>query len=254
MNQRAAPRQAGIHGCIFDIKRDASDDGPGLRTTVFFKGCPLACVWCQNPEGLGRPRPEGVGETLSVERLYRRVIVDRPFFQHGRGGVTLSGGEPTLQMGFAGAFLRRLKRAGVHTAIETCGHFPFARFREEMLPWLDLIYFDLKLIDPERSLRYTGQSNALILENFDHLLQEASIPILPRIPLIPEITDRRENLAGWGDLLRKRRVNDCGLLAYNPLWHDKARKLDIEPDYPNAAFMSQAAVRQCAAHLQSTSL
>ena len=128
---------------IFDIKRDCSEDGPGIRTTVFFKGCPLTCVWCQNPEGQARTPEisyraeachpsecpvhalEPVGYWIGLEELLYRVLIDEPFFKATGGGVTLSGGETTLQMEFAHHFLKRLKEREIHTALETCGFFNY---------------------------------------------------------------------------------------------------------------------------------
>ena len=155
---------------IFDIKRGSSEDGPGIRTTVFFKGCPLSCVWCQNPEGVSKEvetdvNGDPVGSLISLDELLYRVRQDRPFYDSSGGGVTLSGGEPTLQMAFNHHFLKALKEEGIHTAIETCGLFNYESFKQRMLPWLDLIYFDIKLIDDKESQKYTGCSNKQILEH-----------------------------------------------------------------------------------------
>lgn len=228
---------------IFDIKRDSTEDGPGIRTTVFFKGCPLSCVWCQNPEGIER-NPEydrngdRVGYWIGLEELRYRVRQDQPFYTSSNGGVTLSGGEPTLQMGFAHHFLKALKTDGVHTAIETCGLFNYRRFHAELLPWLDLIYFDLKLIDDFQSRRYTGRSNGPILDNFSRLIAEAKIPVIPRIPLVPGITDRPANLSGLARYLASEGITGCTLLPYNPLWHDKLKRLGKTSPYGRATFMS----------------
>jgi pyruvate formate lyase activating enzyme len=284
---------------IFDIKRNCSEDGPGIRTTVFFKGCPLSCVWCQNPEGLSRTpsitfrsdacRPslcgapcvkvcpahalrmadslavdhaactrcdlcfavcpsralEPVGYRVSVEKLLYKVLIDKPFFLATNGGVTLSGGEPTMQMSFVSRFLERLKEEGVHTALETCGLFYFKRFRELALPHLDLIYFDLKLFDDAASRRYTGQSSRLILANFARLLEEADIPVVPRIPLIPGLTDTEENLSGLARFLRQHKVAACSLMPYNPLWRDKLEKLGLTTTYQHAGFMPKEREDTC---------
>ena len=187
---------------IFDIKRDCSEDGPGIRTTVFFKGCPLSCSWCQNPEGreahpelaydAGLCRPsqcgtpcievcpenclqleqgelrlnrdsctacnrcsavcptgalEASGYWIGLDDLLYRLLIDKVFYQSSGGGVTLSGGEVTQQMEFAHHLLRALKAENIDTAIETSGFFNYRQFKQLMLPWIDLIYFDLKLID-----------------------------------------------------------------------------------------------------------
>ncbi len=238
---------------IFDIKRDCSEDGPGIRTTVFFKGCPLSCVWCQNPEGQAKApelscRLEPVGYWIGLDELLYRVMIDEPFFKGTGGGITLSGGEATLQMEFAHHFLRRLKQRGIHTALETCGFFNYRRFRERLLPYLDLIYFDLKLIDAAASRRYTGKPNQLILENFSRLAAEAKIPIIPRIPLIPGITAEPENLAGLARFLAKHPAAAATLLPYNPLWLDKPKRLGKTAKYRRRSFMTEEEISACRKH------
>lgn len=279
---------------IFDIKRDCSEDGPGIRTTVFFKGCPLSCVWCQNPEGRDKQptlsytamncQPERCGTAcievctenclylsqgkLTIERerctvcnrccdvcpsgalqpsgywieldeMLYRLLIDRPFYQSSGGGVTLSGGEVTQQMEFVHHLLKALKQEGIQTAIETSGFFNYRRFCELLLPWLDLIYFDLKLIDDSASRQYTGQTNRLILENFRKLVDVAQVPVIPRVPLVPGITTDRENLQGIAEFLTRHGMDDATLLPYNPLWADKAIKLGEMPRYSRTTFMTQ---------------
>ncbi len=235
---------------IFDIKRDSSADGPGIRTTVFFKGCPLSCIWCQNPEGK-KLSPESdvsgnqIGTWYSVDELTYRLLQDKPFFISTGGGVTLSGGEPTLQMDFAGRLLQALKREGIHTALETCGFFSYESFKEKMLPWLDLIYFDIKLIDAIDSEQYCGQPNKRILDNFSQLIKDAGIPIIPRIPLIPEITTTEKNLKGIASFLTKHGIKSCELMSYNPLWVDKLQKLGITSSYTRSSYMTSAERKAC---------
>lgn len=284
---------------IFDIKRNCSEDGPGIRTTVFFKGCPLSCIWCQNPEGKAkgprlsfiseRCRPsecgtpcldvceagclylgqtlqvdhstctrcdrcfkvcptnalKAIGYWITLEELLYKVSIDKPFYQSTNGGVTLSGGEPTLQMEFIHHFLKELKKKGIHTALETCGFFNLETFRKQVLPYLDLIYFDLKLIDDIESRRYTGQSNQCILENFVTLTCEAEIPLVPRIPLVPKITATKENLTGVSKFLRQHKVTTCSLMPYNPLWQDKLKSLGLTTKYRHSSFMTRAEKKVC---------
>lgn len=290
-------------GLIFDIKRDCSEDGPGIRTTVFFKGCPLSCVWCHNPEGISTqpalsfssercnpvecggyaclavcplnvpsfdfenqkvcidhdacarcekcfevctPRAlEPVGNWWSVEELIKKVLIDKPFFDSTGGGVTLSGGEPTMQMEFLHRFLVALKKERINTGLETSGMFPLKQFQTDILPYLDFIYFDLKLIDPEESRQYTGISNDKILRNFVILKNEAPIPLIPRIPLIPGITATENNLYGISQFLQKSGVMECALMPYNPLWQDKAVHCGIDIRYSNPEFMSQRQEEDC---------
>jgi pyruvate formate lyase activating enzyme len=228
---------------IFDIKRDSTEDGPGIRTTVFFKGCPMSCVWCHNPEGIEKNSERDdngntIGYWIGLEELLYRVHQDKPFYRSSNGGVTLSGGEPTQQMAFAHRFLKALKRESIHTAIETCGLFNYKHFCSKLLPWLDLIYFDLKLIDDFQSRRFTGCSNGLILENFSRLIHKAKIPVIPRIPLVPGITDSSSNLSGLANYLSSQGITTCTLLPYNPLWHDKLKRLGKKSAYQHTRFMT----------------
>jgi len=202
---------------ILEIKGNALDDGPGIRSVVFFKGCPLSCLWCHNPESkrmgmeigfeaktcvgcdtcinlcpenaLSRENPffidrdactlcfecvdacpsgalTRIGTYMSVEAIAEQVLRDKPFYDTSGGGVTLSGGEPTLVTGFAGELAARLKASGIHTLIETCGLFDLARFDESLYPYLDLIYFDIKLMDAALHAHYCGVANETILYNF----------------------------------------------------------------------------------------
>ncbi len=285
---------------IFDIKRDCSEDGPGIRTTVFFKGCPLSCIWCQNPEGkskkaellfntkLCRPSKcgtpcidvceagcllrldnslqvdhsactrcdncfkvcptkalEPAGYWIGRQELLYRVLIDKPFYRSTNGGITLSGGEATMQMPFLRYFLKELKREKIHIALETCGFFNLETFRTQILPYLDLIYFDLKLIDNEESRRYAGRSNLPILENFVSLTREAKVPIIPRIPLVPNITATRGNLIALSQFLRSHNIQECSLVPYNPLWQDKLISLGLSPEYQHSSYMSSEDERAC---------
>lgn len=285
---------------IFDIKRDCSEDGPGIRTTVFFKGCPLSCIWCQNPEGksnkpdllfntrLCQPSQCGnpcidvceagcisrlddsiqvvrsactrcgncfeacptkalkpVGYWIGRQELLYRVLIDKPFYRSTNGGVTLSGGEPTTQMRFLHYFLKELKIMEIHVALETCGFFNLDVFRTQILPYLDLIYFDLKLIDDEESRRYTGRSNSLILQNFVSLNREANIPVIPRIPLVPNITATRINLTAFSDFLCSHHAQECSLMPYNPLWQDKLESLGLSSEYQQSSYMPSEDERAC---------
>ena len=293
---------------IFDIKRDCSEDGPGIRTTVFFKGCPLNCSWCQNPEGKDKktslyydtnacqpdhcnapcipacpqqsltlngrntitverasctacqacvnacPKQalQTAGYWMDVDELIYRLLVDKPFYQSSAGGVTLSGGEVTQQMDIAHQLLKSLKQQDIHTTIETCGFFNYRRFQELILPWTDLIYFDLKLIDDTLSRQYTGQSNRLILNNFSKLAASKRVTLIPRIPMIPGITTRDENLNGIASFISSQGINVASLLPYNPMWHDKANKLGMTKQYQRNTFMTPQERNHCVALLQAS--
>ena len=148
-------------------------------------------------------------------------------------------------MDFSSKLLQALKHEGIHTALETSGFFDYPHFKEKMLPWLDLIYYDIKLIDNEASKRYCGQSNGRILSNFSQLLADALIPVIPRIPLIPGITTTEENLRGIAVFIEKHGVKSCSLMPYNPLWSDKLQKLGLTPRYYHKGFMTPAEQKNC---------
>lgn len=237
-----------LRGQVFDIKRDCSEDGPGIRTTVFFNGCPLHCVWCQNPEGQETPGKTSAGRWYELDELLYRVLIDRPFFDATGGGVTVSGGEPTHQLPFVSAFLQGLRAANVDTAIETCGFFSYTRFEKYLLPYLSRIYFDLKIIDEAEHQRLTGQSNQPILVNLRRLSRETTLPICVRVPLVPGMTATADNLAAIGRFLREQGIEEVALLPYNPLWQDKAVKLGLEPRL-NCGFMSDEQLAICRAQI-----
>ena len=260
---------------IVDIKRGATEDGPGIRTTVFFKGCPLSCVWCQNPEAIDSREEIGfyankcigcgacahacpneaialeenhrivraeclrcgacadacparalrrIGRVYEIPALVDIILRDRFFYEASGGGVTLSGGEPTRWPVYAGALLRALKEKGIHTALQTGGHFDYEPVATAMLPWLDLVLFDLKIMDPSEHARYTGRGNERILDNFLRLL-EHGVGILPRTPLIPGHTDSAENLSRIAGFLAEHHVDGHRLLPYNPLGQSKRESL-----------------------------
>ena len=185
-----------LKGIIFDIKEFAINDGPGIRLTVFMKGCPLRCLWCHNPEGLS-PLPQLnkknnliKGQEYSVEELVNHIKKFKDIFELSSGGVTFSGGEPTMQAEFIYETAAQL--LDIHKTLDTSGFCDKTTF-QKLLTVFDLIYFDLKLIDEEDHIKYTGVSNNIILENLK-LLDESNVPYHIRIPLIPDITDTKKNL------------------------------------------------------------
>ena len=207
-------------------------DGPGIRTTVFFKGCNLHCTWCHNPESQSA-KPEMMfyknkcgncgkckekcpnslescelcgkctfycpndareicGKDYTVDEVLREIRKDKTFYKTSGGGVTFSGGECLLQIDFLEAILKECKRNGIHTAVDTAGHVPFVCF-ERILPYTDLFLYDIKCYDSEKHKKYTGTSNELILSNLKRLLQSGKA-IWIRIPIIPDVTDNEEEL------------------------------------------------------------
>jgi pyruvate formate lyase activating enzyme len=269
---------------LFEIQRLSTEDGPGIRTTVFFKGCSLACRWCHNPESIAarpdlhwlaarcigcgtcaavcpedalRVTPAGlaidrarctvcgrcaaecpstalelIGTRWRLGDLVHEVLKDRVYFTNG-GGVTAGGGEPGLQAPFLAAFLRALKREGLHTAVDTCGCYP-GPMRDAFLPFTDLVLYDLKTIDPDRHRTWTGRANSQILENLLAIRDRMAGGDPPhtlwiRTPVIPEATADAAVIAGIGQWLAEHLsgfVERWELCAFNNLCRDKYQRLD----------------------------
>lgn len=193
---------------VFDVQRFSVHDGPGIRTTAFLKGCPLRCLWCQNPEGLefgpGDPAGSGKVRQLSPEALAEELLADQVFFETSGGGVTFSGGEPLAQADELIACARILRAQGVSVAVESGLAVP-AAVVDRVLPEIDLLLADLKVADPEDHRRWTGATNTGILENFrraaDHALAHAEFQLQARTPLVPGHTDTESNLRGLATFL-----------------------------------------------------
>ena len=188
---------------------------------------------------------EPVGSWWTVNELIEKILIDKSYFDSTGGGVTASGGEPTMQMAFLHHFLKALKQVNMDAGLETSGMFPLNPFKRLILPYLDFIYFDLKLIDPEDSRQYTGASNDLIIDNFLFLYNETTVPIIPRVPLIPGITATEENLSRISLFLKAHGITACALIPYNPFWHDKAIKTGIPINYSRSELMSQREEEDC---------
>lgn len=179
-------------GIVFDIQRASLHDGPGLRTTVFLKGCPLRCDWCHNPESRKLAPETGksgkvYGREMTVAEVMEPVRADRAFYVSSGGGMTLSGGEPTVQFAFCKALLQAARPEGIHTCLDTCGQVEPERLHE-LIPLVDLFHYDWKVDDPAEHLRWTGMDNRRIRENLGHLLNHRARVIL-RAPIIPGVND-----------------------------------------------------------------
>lgn len=192
-------------GVVFDIKEFAINDGPGIRLTVFLKGCPLRCKWCHNPEGLS-PEPQRnlqsgrmAGTAWTVERLVAHCAQFKDCFDLTGGGVTFSGGEATMQGDFLIAAAAALRARGVHVNLDTCGHCPPDVFKR-VLANVDLVYYDLKCMDAGAHRRWCGVDNALVLENA-RALAASGVPYHVRVPMIPGVVDTPENLAAIRDFV-----------------------------------------------------
>lgn len=198
-------------GNIFDIQRFSINDGPGIRTTVFFSGCPLSCPWCHNPECFD----EKSAQEISADALLALLLRDRAFWRRG-GGVTLSGGEPTAQPGFAKELLALLGSAGVHRALDTCGDCEPALFAE-LSGACELVLFDLKTIG---NPRIEGNFRALLGSGRDFIV---------RFPLIPDHTDSVRNLRALAALLLENGVSALEVSPYHDLGAEKYRRLGRRP-------------------------
>jgi pyruvate formate lyase activating enzyme len=148
-----------------------------------------------------------------VEILMR----DRPFYHHSKGGITLSGGECTLYPDYLESLLRELKARRLHVVLETCGYFNFPAFKQKILPYVDLIYYDVKIADPVAHRKYTGKTNETIVDNLRRLVGEKSVVVRPRIPLVPEITVTHRNISDIVHLLDEIGTGSVSLLPYNPM-------------------------------------
>jgi pyruvate formate lyase activating enzyme len=264
-------------GVIFDIKRFAVHDGPGIRTTVFFKGCPLHCLWCHNPEGIAKnqelmvrssrcarcyscvdacPREaisrnsgpisvdrakcdlcgecvkvcmyealEMAGRVVSVMDVVREIERDRIFFEQSGGGVTLSGGEPASQPDFCQSLLAEMNKRSIHAALDTSGLSKWDALWK-CANRADLILYDLKFMDEKKHLKYTGVSNAPVLENLKKLAA-AKKDIVARIPLMSGVNDDDDNIQGTIDFLRRlETVEKVSLLRYHKGGREKYKNLD----------------------------
>ncbi len=193
-------------GIVFDIKEFAIHDGPGIRTSVFLKGCPLSCQWCHNPEGQSRQpqmirAPSGeriAGKEYTAAELAARLNQQVAILRANEGGVTFSGGEPLLQADFVADVIDLLD--DVHILLDTSGYGGEHDFHK-LVDRSDLVFFDLKLIDATSHRHYTGCDNALVLRNL-HLLDEIGIPFVVRVPLVPGVTDTDQNLEAIAQTVR----------------------------------------------------
>jgi len=208
------------HGIVFDIREFALHDGPGIRTTVFLKGCPLRCSWCHNPEGQsGQPQEIGAGSHRRiVGRRYEAAdlaaLLNRqaPILAANNGGITFSGGEPLLQAQFIAEVIEGLN--GLPVLLDTSGYSSEAQFRL-VAAKCQMVFFDVKLIDAEAHRRFTGADNAPILANLRRL-GEMEVPFVVRVPLVPGVTDTRTNLSAIADAVhRLPGLVRVDLLRYN---------------------------------------
>ena len=243
---------------IFEIKRFAVHDGDGIRTTVFFKGCPLRCVWCHNPEGLtsvpqiarythkcigcGECKKDGFtpedclgeatvlyGKEVMVEELLPILLEDKDFYKTSGGGVTLSGGECLVQADFCAELLKRLKENEIHTAVDTCGFVPRTAL-DKVIPYTDVFLYDIKAYDEDVHIKCTGVSNKQILENLKYLnMLGKKIEI--RIPYVPDFNDGQiEKIARF--LAPLQNITKIRILPYHNYAGSKYKALNTVNTLP----------------------
>lgn len=217
-------------GRIFNIQKFSLHDGPGIRTVVFFKGCPLRCLWCANPESRSYElregfAPEFCGRDVTVAELIPELMKDLEFYEESGGGVTLSGGEPLFQPDFALALLAELKGLGVHTALETTGYAESEIF-DSVSSGADLILFDLKHHDSVLHRRYTGVDNTLIISNLRRAISSGR-RLLIRIPVIPGMNDSLSDAEAFSRLICALGGSELDLLPFHQFGEKKYESLGI---------------------------
>jgi len=262
-----------LKGIVFDIQRFSVHDGPGIRTTVFMKGCPLRCRWCHNPEGLLRePQlqffeedcikcgacgkrkrlsdaaecPSGAlrvcGREMSTEEVMREIKKDIAFYG-SEGGVTLSGGECLMQADFTSSILREAKAEGLSTAADTSGCADWSAF-EKTLPFCDLYLYDVKCVDSSAHKEYTGADNSLIIENLKKLAKTGK-EIWIRVPVIPGFNDSEKEMDAISDLvssLPRSAVTRVTLMPYHTLGASKYKTLGKEYPFDTSKRISDSSL------------
>ncbi|MFX1419075.1 MAG: glycyl-radical enzyme activating protein [Promethearchaeota archaeon] len=285
-----------VQGFIFEIQKMSTEDGPGIRTTVFFKQCPLRCIWCHNPESiLKEPQLEWIkhkcigcktcietckqhllsfneeglqidrkkcngcgkcaeecpstalhifGELWNLEDLFYEINKDKIYYTQSNGGITVSGGEPTVQSDFILQFFKKCKDNGISTALDTCG-FASRKTYERLLPYVDLLLLDIKEIDNKKHKEFTGVPNDLILENAVWIandIEKNNKKMWIRTPIIPSFTGTDENVKGIGEFIVNKLDNipkRWDLLAFNNLCIAKYERLDMDWLLEKCTLMSE---------------
>jgi len=248
-----------MKGIVFDIKRFAIHDGPGIRTTVFMKGCPLQCWWCHNPEsqdmktetdvkkilldGISFEKTEALGKLMSVDEVMEVLEKESIFFDESGGGVTFSGGEPMLQTKFLIGLLKASKVKGFHTAVDTSGFANTENFNE-ILGITDLFLFDLKLINGAEHKKFTGVSNELIIKNLRFLVENKALVII-RIPLIPGINNSENEVCAMINLLKSfdGKIKEVHLLPYHDFAKKKYQRFDKENKLINLPALEKSQIQ-----------
>ena len=214
---------------IFNIQKFSLHDGPGIRTTVFFKGCPMKCLWCHNPESQKFEPELNFGQRYTVRELVKLLKKDQIFYDQSGGGVTLSGGEVMARdMDYIVELLKAMAREGISVAIDTSGFAPAENF-SKVLPYTDLFLYDLKMIDDEKHQKYTGVSNKTVLGNLKYL-SDRGARIELRMIMVKDVNMSEEDIAEAITWLQKEQIKLKGitLLPYHDFGRDKYNKLNRE--------------------------
>ncbi|RBP58736.1 pyruvate formate lyase activating enzyme [Alkalibaculum bacchi] len=257
-----------IKALIFNIQRYSIHDGEGIRTIIFFKGCPLRCPWCANPESQSAQKEimrkeslciscvsknaascketpefcptnalEWVGQEMTIDEVVEEVKKDMVFYDTSGGGVTLSGGEVLLQGEFALELLKKLKSLGIHTAIETSGHGSW-KILDQLSDFLDEILFDLKIMDDKDFKDIIKGDGSLVKSNFSKLAAKGA-NVIPRVPLIPTFTAKEDNLLQIIDFLKVCEINYVHLLPFHQYGSSKYKGTGREYSLENLRLLSQ---------------
>ena len=254
-----------LKGYIFDIKRYAINDGPGIRTTVFFQGCNLECKWCHNPESqqfeecfietehkIGEfvfKEKKTVGKPIKTKELVDAIARDTVFHEESAGGVTFSGGEPLAQPEFLLEVLKECKKRGIHTCVDTSGSLKTS-YLDEICNHTDLFLYDIKTADKEMFEKYVGNGFDIVFENLKRVAERGNL-ILIRIPIIPTINNSKLEIDKICDRLNILNINKIELMPYHRTGSEKYKRLGRKYEMGNQKSLTQENILPLKKHLRN---